>query len=307
MNELATVTNLVTTDADRDEVTIAIWLNERSPATVRAYTADLARFRKFVGKPLHLVTAEDMQAYSKDLAASDLSTASRARLLATIKSLFTSAQKTGRLTFNVTTAVRLPKIEGRLAERILSEKHVFKLLGERHDGESPIDRRNRVMVLVMYAAGLRVAEICGLQWRHCVEREHGAGQITVFGKGGKTRSVHLPAAIWAQLIELRCDAADGAPVFRSRQCDSDGNARPIDPGQANRIVHAAAKASGVETDTRKVSPHWLRHAHASHSIERGAPIHLVAATLGHSSISTTSKYLHARPGESSSRFLSFGD
>jgi site-specific recombinase XerD len=53
----------------------------------------------------------------------------------------------------------------------------------------------------------------------------------------------------------------------------------------------------------KVSPHWMRHAHASHALDRGAPIHLVSHTLGHSSVATTGRYLHARPTESSSKYL----
>ena len=67
-----------------------------------------------------------------------------------------------------------------------------------------------------------------------------------------------------------------------------------------RIVKAAAQRAGIEGP---VSPHWLRHAHASHALDRGAPIHLVQATLGHASITTTGRYLHARPKESSSKFL----
>jgi len=54
----------------------------------------------------------------------------------------------------------------------------------------------------------------------------------------------------------------------------------------------------------QVSPHWLRHAHALHSLERGAPIHLVQATLGHTSVATTGRYLHARPTDSSARYTS---
>jgi site-specific recombinase XerD len=65
-------------------------------------------------------------------------------------------------------------------------------------------------------------------------------------------------------------------------------------------VKQAGKRAGLEAS---VSPHWLRHAHASHALDRGAPIHLVQATLGHASISTTGRYLHARPKESSGRFL----
>jgi integrase/recombinase XerD len=64
-------------------------------------------------------------------------------------------------------------------------------------------------------------------------------------------------------------------------------------------VKLAGRRAGLET----VSPHWLRHAHASHALDRGAPIHLVQATLGHANINTTGRYLHARPKESSSRFL----
>jgi site-specific recombinase XerD len=63
---------------------------------------------------------------------------------------------------------------------------------------------------------------------------------------------------------------------------------------------AAARRAAV---AGKVSPHWFRHAHASQALDRGAPIHLVSHTLGHSSVATTGRYLHARPTESSSKYL----
>jgi len=65
-------------------------------------------------------------------------------------------------------------------------------------------------------------------------------------------------------------------------------------------VRKAARDAGILAD---VSPHFLRHAHASHALDRGAPIHLVQATLGHASVATTGKYLHARPTESSGKYL----
>jgi integrase/recombinase XerD len=68
-------------------------------------------------------------------------------------------------------------------------------------------------------------------------------------------------------------------------------------------VRRAAKRAELEVKT-KVSPHWLRHAHATHALERGAPIHLVQATLGHASVATTGRYLHARPTDSSARYTS---
>jgi integrase/recombinase XerD len=69
-----------------------------------------------------------------------------------------------------------------------------------------------------------------------------------------------------------------------------------------RIVKAAAQKAGIDAP---VSPHWLRHAHASHALERGAPLHLVQHTLGHSQIQSVAVYLHVQPMDSSARFLSW--
>ena len=123
----------------------------------------------------------------------------------------------------------------------------------------------------------------------------GAGQITVYGKGGKTRVVLLSSETWTELITLKDDGGSDHPVFASRK----GKGH-LHPSQVKRIVQAAAERAGIEAP---VSPHWLRHAHASHALDRGAPIHLVQATLGHASVSTTGKYLHARPEDSSARYL----
>jgi len=84
-------------------------------------------------------------------------------------------------------------------------------------------------------------------------------------------------------------------VFRSRK-----HGAALKTVAVLRIVRQAPRRAGVELP---VSPHWLRHAHASHALDRGAPIHLVQATLGHASITTTGRYLHARPNDNSSRFL----
>lgn len=70
--------------------------------------------------------------------------------------------------------------------------------------------------------------------------------------------------------------------------------------QIKRIVETAAKRSGIN---KKVSPHWLRHAHATHALENGADIGLVKDTLGHDNVATTSRYLHVRPNDSSSMYV----
>jgi site-specific recombinase XerC len=88
------------------------------------------------------------------------------------------------------------------------------------------------------------------------------------------------------LVSLRGDALLEEPVFRSRR------GRHLDPSAIFRIVRLAAERAELNAGS-KVSPHWLRHAHATHALERGAPIHLVQATLGHSSVATTGRSVSA--------------
>ena len=142
--------------------------------------------------------------------------------------------------------------------------------------------------------------MCGLRVRH-LQPNGEAGQVSVFGKGGRTRTVLLKASVWRELEQLRTDDPE-EPVFRSRQRRPSGtsNANQMNPSQVHNIVKEAARRAGLPTG---VSAHWLRHAHVSHALDNNAPIHLVQATVGHASLTTTSRYAHARPNESSSTYL----
>ena len=267
---------------------IEIWLNNhRSAHTRRAYAADIARFRGRIRAPLALVRLADLQAFAHTL--EGLAPASRYRTLSALKSLLAFGHRLGWLPFDVGRVLSLPAVRNRLSERILTEPDVYRLLSL-----EPVER-NRVLLTLLYASGVRVSELCGLCWRDLQTNGDG-GQITVFGKGGSTRSIQIPASVWNLLCTLRgSQAGPDDSVFRSRK--KGGALKPL---AILRIVKKAATRAGIES---KVSPHWLRHAHASHALDRGAPIHLVQATLGHASIHTTGRYLHARPKDSSSRFL----
>jgi integrase/recombinase XerD len=268
---------------------VELWLSLKVSAhTRRAYVADAGRFLAFVAKPLGWVTLVDVQAFATLLEQGSLKPASQNRALTAVKSLLSFGQETGYLPFNVGAAVKLRPNRDSLAQRILGESEVAKLI------EAAPEGRDRVLLRLLYVAGVRVSEICGLKWCDAVLRTEG-GQITVFGKRGKTRTVLLKPKSWAQLMSIRGDAGVVDPIFPSRK-----GGGHLDPSQVRRIVYAAAKRAGLE---QKVSPHWMRHAHASHALDRSAPIHLVQATLGHASVSTTGRYLHARPTESSSFYL----
>ena len=213
--------------------------------------------------------------------------ATRHRKLSAVKSLFAFGHRLGYLPFDVGRPLRLPSMPNSLTERILSEPEVNQIIALE---PKP---RNRVLLLLLYASGIRVSELCSLKWQHVQRRDDGC-QITVMGKGGRTRTILLPYSVAAPLLSLREGAGDDEPIYRSRKGGH------LHPSQVMRIVRKAARRAGIE---KNVSPHWLRHGHASHALDRGAPIHLVQTTLGHSSVATTGRYLHARPTDSSSKYL----
>jgi integrase/recombinase XerD len=282
-------TKQATPQASSDDQLLEIWLHGRSSHTQRAYRADIERFRAAAGKPFRQVTVSDLQQFADSL--SDLAPASRYRTLSALKSLLAFGHRIGHLPFDVGRALRLPAVRNRLAERILPEADLHRILS------LETNVRNRALLTLLYASGVRVSELCGLSWRDLQPNGEG-GQISVFGKGGVTRAIQVPASVWKLLTSLRTPKASaGDPVFRSRKGENGGVLRPL---AVLRIVRKASARAGIELP---VSPHWFRHAHASHALDRGAPIHLVQATLGHASITTTGRYLHARPNDSSSRFL----
>jgi integrase/recombinase XerD len=210
--------------------------------------------------------------------------------LAAVKSLFGFCSRMRFIPVNPAQELALPAHESRLAERILPEEDLQRVLAVE------LGSRDRVLLQLLYTAGLRVSEACGLRWRNLSARG-AAGQITVMGKGGRTRAVALPPELWASLNKLPKDAGSESHVFTSK------TGQPLDRGRVRVILRSAAEKAGVADKIPQISPHWLRHAHASHALDHGAPIHLVQATLGHRSVATTSAYLHARPGDSSARFL----
>lgn len=178
-----------------------------------------------------------------------------------------------------------------LVERILSVEEVKALI------ENELSPRNRLILLTLYQTGVRVSELCGLKWKDITPRpEINTVQLTVYGKRGKTRHLTLKPGLAQELQAFRDGAEATATIFASAA----GN--PLAPSHIHRIIKRAAKKAELPQADR-VSPHWLRHAHATHALERGAPLRLVQATLGHASLDTTSKYLHIRPTESSGDYL----
>ncbi|MGE5612428.1 MAG: tyrosine-type recombinase/integrase, partial [Bacillota bacterium] len=180
---------LVPRQAETDEQMIGLWLHGRSKGTKAVYDSDSRAFLEFVGKPLHGVTLGDIQSYADHLEQQGLRPATRHRKLAAIKSLFAFGHKLGYLLFDAARPIHLPGSKDCLAERILDEGEVQKMMALEPNP------RNHALLTLLYAAGLRASEICGLKWCDLQGLE-GGGQVTVFGKGEKTRTVLLPASVW---------------------------------------------------------------------------------------------------------------
>jgi integrase/recombinase XerD len=275
LNSSSTLTNIELID---------LWLHGKSANTVDGYRRHAERFFSHANKPLIDCTLMDIQLWVITLHCSDNS---KRVAVGAIKSLFSFAKQLGVVSANLGVLIKSPKAKNRLAERILTEAEVQLLIN------STTNERDRTIVRLLYFAGLRVSELCGLKWRDLKARGDG-GQITVFGKGDKTRTVLVGAGMWREINQLKGYAKHDDPVFVSAKgghlCRS----------MVFHIVKNAAHRALIEGN---VSPHWLRHSHASHSLDRGAPIHLLQKTLGHSSVAITEMYLHARPTDSSGLYL----
>lgn len=286
-------------DLAQDSTIVREWLrSKRSPHTQRAYLQDITLFYEQVGKPLDQVTLTDLQDYADYLRDEKrLEVSTRARMLAAVKSLLTFAKNTGRSRFNVGTALQLPQGKDTLAQRILSQAQVQRML---YVAEKSGNERNHVMLLLLYGSGIRCAELCNLQWMDVQETSTG-GQITVLGKRQKTRSIALHPTVWQALQAFRPrDVKPEAYVFQSRQISRRAGklSRRLSEVQVWRIVTTIAKKAGI-----KASTHWLRHAHATHAMEKNTPLKVIQETLGHADLRTPSRYQHVRPETSSSLAL----
>ncbi len=180
------------------------------------------------------------------------------------------------------------------------EKLQFKIL-HRDQIDRMIELENvnqkKLLLKILYFTGLRISEAISLKVKSFRISEIGDGAyMTVVGKGVKVRTIFIPEGFFNEVklyIKENCNE-DGYLFF-----DIEYN-KPISRFQALRIIKSAAKKAKVNPIP---SPHWFRHTNATHSLEMGAPIHVVQATLGHSSITTTGKYLHAAKKESNVGYL----
>jgi integrase/recombinase XerD len=273
----------IAVNASDDQQLIGLWLaTKRNALTVDQYSRIIRVFLDFVSVPLRSITLNDMVAYTNSL--THLRPSTQAQRIACVKSLLTFAHKVGYTRINVGATVQAPRGKDTLNERILTEEQVLRVI------LAATNQRDAALVRMVYRSGGRITEVVTATWADLVEKPK-FGQVTLLGKGGKTRTVQLPLDLMALLNAIKGNASPEDRIF------------PISRQRAWTIVKRLAKQAGI---TDKLSPHWFRHAHATHALEHGAPLALVSATLGHSGLEITGRYIHNRPDESSGDYLTVG-
>jgi integrase/recombinase XerC len=250
-----------------------------SAHTIRGYRTDLEQFRAWLRQhgngSFPAVDGRAIRAYLAALHTAGLDRVSIARKLAAVRSCFRFLARRGLVHVNPARQVNGPKLGRKLAAFLpIDESDVLLDLAT-----GP--RRDRAILELLYASGLRVSELAGLDLD---DVDHDAGTVRVLGKGRKERVVPFGQAAAEALAAYLADRGEGAgPLFR--------NARGGRLGvrSLHSIVRARARAAGL---TRRVSPHTLRHTFATHMLDAGADLRLIQHLLGHSRLSTTQRYTH---------------
>lgn len=265
------------------------WLLQKKEGTTRRYYERLVKefFSRFPGLMIKDISVGHITVFIEER--KHLSVASQNIAKNTISSLLSFCVKTGYLPRNPAAVLKSQKAPQKTSFRILNEEQVMRLIDRADSG------RDQVMLKLLYYSGIRVSELCSLTWGQFSIRSQGV-QMVVIGKGNKTRSILISQEMWRELEILK----EGREVDGKERIFQSQKAQSITPTRVLQIVKDAAVKAKL---TEKVSPHWLRHCHATHALERGAPIHIVKQTLGHESLETTGQYLDAFPGESSGRYL----
>lgn len=262
-----------------------------SPHTLRAYRRDLEGFAAFLakrGRDVSRGETEDVRAYLARLAERGMSGRSTARHLSSLRQFHRFLVVEGVRDDDPLAAIDGPRL-GRPLPKILSEDEVRRLI-EAASGLPELERVRLVAILeVLYAAGLRVSELAGLP---VAALARDGRVLTVRGKGDKERLVPLSAPARAALEAWRAARVRALPEGRPSpfMFPSRGASGHITPSRIAQLLKALAPRAGL--NPRRLSPHVLRHAFASHLVDHGADLRSVQQMLGHADIATTQIYTH---------------
>jgi integrase/recombinase XerD len=286
-----------------DEFCDTVWLEDGlSKNTLEAYRRDLRLFAEWLqvqGRDSLLAATEpDLSAYFSSRYAQvargskagsgkpeGIKASTQARVHSSLKRFYQFALRAGRIVADPTGKLDAPKKSQRFP-KTLSEADVEALLAQ-PDTASPLGLRDRTMLEVLYASGLRVSELVGLK---LVQLGMDSGVVRVMGKGSKERLVPLGEEALTWLLKF---LREGRPVLLAKRTSDFVfvTARGA-PMTRQAFWHLIKRRAAQALPGRSLSPHTLRHAFATHLLNHGADLRVVQLLLGHADISTTQIYTH---------------
>ncbi len=264
----------------------------QSKHTVRAYSSDVANLLSFaagrgVDTPTDLDLA-DLRAWLAELSRDGAARATVARRAAAARAFLRWATRTGQIDTDPSLRLIAPRRNATLPG-VLRQGEAAQLLevaAVAADDDDPIHVRNRAVLELLYASGIRVGELVALD---VDDLDLGVDVVRVMGKGSKERSVPfgIPARraleLWLGARRSHATSASGAALFLGRR------GRRVDPRQVREVVH---QLLAHVPDAPDLGPHGLRHSAATHLLEGGADLRIVQELLGHASLATTQIYTH---------------
>ena len=273
------------TTASTDDQILTMWASQKSPATQKTYFYVVRQFRAVIEKPLSQITFDDLLHWMDSLGGQSQNT--KRNKIAVVKSLFGFAHKVGYIPVNPAQLLKQPKENDCRVERILSKTQV-KAIASNADSF-----RNEMIVKTLYSLGLRVSELINVCWDDFTQTDNGM-KLKVIGKGSKVRFLIVPASLYTDLLRLGKDS-DSKYVFSSRKGNNGGKLSRV---QVYRVIKQLGDDQYI-----KATPHYLRHSHATHSLDNGCDLNLLSSSLGHGNIAITSRYLHASETDGSANYI----
>ncbi len=260
--------------------------------TLESYRRDLVHFTGFLekrGKRLLPQVTEipirEFLSYEYDRGQKGRSTARR---LTTLRMFFRHAVKEKWIQVDPTLKIELPKM-GRSLPKFLTSTEIESLLAQ-PDLKKPLGKRDRAMLELLYASGLRVSELVGLK---LTDVHHEMGFVRVLGKGSKERLVPMGRSALSYLKDyLECARTKLTQRRFSEALFLSNRGRGMTRQQFFLLIKGYAKRAGIK---KNISPHLFRHSFATHLLNNGADLRSVQAMLGHADLSTTQVYTHVTP------------
>ena len=260
-----------------------------SPNTIESYARDLGQLAAFAetrGIDLEAIDRRELEAFVRSQMAAGQAPRSVARLVACVRGFYKFVAIEKKLPHNPAEDLRAPRAWAALP-RFLSLEAVDRLLAQ-PDVNTPRGLRDKALIEVLYATGLRVSELVALRAGDLNLED---GYLTCIGKGDKQRMIPLgqEAIEW-----VRRYIRDGRPALLKKKTSPWLFVNARDGGALSRVgFWKVLKAYGTQAGiSRELSPHVLRHSFATHLLDRGADLRMIQVMLGHADLSTTQIYTH---------------